>query len=324
MNDSEAELDPVEPERCAVIIGTTGTTGARARDPQELGGPETSRFQVIREMINALPAWVSIEHGYKGPSFTVSAACCSGAYAITTACDLIRSGTVDMAIAGGVDCLLTKNCIQRGNAMQILSLRNDEPERAMRPFDRERDGWVFSDGGCVLVLESYERAARRNKEVYAWVNGYGCLSEAHSLFAVGDGTGMEQTIELALENAGISKDRVGYVNANGTSTTVNDCHETTALKRVFGKRADELLISSQKSMVGHCVGASSALEFAVTALVLKTGNVPPTINYEFPDPDCDLNYVPNSTVTAPDLDSAISNSFSFGGHNCVIVLSRSP
>jgi 3-oxoacyl-[acyl-carrier-protein] synthase II len=319
LRDSAAEEAPVDPERCAVIIGTSGTS---VRSPHDRGGPETERFTVIREMINALPAWISIEHGYKGPSFTVSAACASGSYAIAAACDLIRSGSVDLAIAGGVDCLLTENCIKRGNAMHVLSLRNDEPDRAMRPFDRKRDGWVLSDGGCAVVLESCERATKRNANVYAWVRGYASISEAQSLFAARDGVGMEETIELALENAAVAKDRVGYVNANGTSTRTNDAHETAALRRVFDKRAERLLISSQKSMLGHCMGASSALEFAFTSLSLKNGEIPPTINYEFPDPECDLNYVPNSKASAPDLDIAITNTFSFGGHNCVVVLSR--
>jgi 3-oxoacyl-[acyl-carrier-protein] synthase II len=322
LRDSATGEAPVDPERCAVIIGTTGTS---VRSPQDLGGPETERFTVIREMINALPAWISIEHGYQGPSFTVSAACASGSYAIATACDLIRSGSADLAVAGGVDSLLTENCVRRGNAMHVLSLRNDQPDRAMRPFDRKRDGWVLSDGGCAVVLESYERATKRNANVYAWVRGHGSISEAHSLFAAArDGVGMEETIELALENAGIAKDRVGYVNANGTSTKSNDAHETAALRRVFNGRAERLLISSQKSMLGHCMGASSALEFAFTALSLKNGEIPPTINYEFPDPECDLNYVPNAKVSAPELDVAITNTFSFGGHNCVLVLSRTP
>jgi 3-oxoacyl-[acyl-carrier-protein] synthase II len=320
LRDSATADAPVDPERCAVIIGTTG---ASVRSPQDRGGPETERFTVIREMINALPAWISIENGYQGPSFTVSAACSSGSYAIAMASDLIRSGSVDLAVAGGVDCLLTENCVKRGNAMHVLSLRNDEPERAVRPFDRKRDGWVLSDGGCAVVLESWERATKRNANVYAWVRGHGSISEAQSLFAAApDGVGMEETIELALENAGIAKDRVGYVNANGTSTKTNDAHETAALRRVFDKRADRLLISSQKSMLGHCMGASSALEFAFTALSLKNGEIPPTINHEFPDPECDLNYVPNVKAQAPDLDIAITNTFSFGGHNCVIVLSR--
>jgi 3-oxoacyl-[acyl-carrier-protein] synthase II len=321
LRDSGTEAAPLDPERCAVIVGTTGTS---VRSPQDMGGPETERFTVIREMINALPAWISIDHGFRGPSFTVSAACSSGSYAITNACDLISSGSVDLAIAGGVDCMLTENCVKRGNAMHVLSTRNDEPAKAMRPFDRTRDGWVFSDGGSVVILESFERATKRNANVYAWVRGYGATSEAHSIFAsTPDGAGMEETIELALENARVSKDRVDYVSANGTSTAANDYFETLALKRVFEKRAYDLLVSAHKSMLGHCMGASSALSFAITALVLKTGNVPPTINYEHPDPDCDLNYVPNTTVSVPDLDIGLANTFSFGGHNCVTVLSRS-
>lgn len=322
IKDSGIELDKIDPDRCGVIIGTSGSS---VRSPDDQGGPGTERFKIIREMINALPAWISLDYGFKGPNFTLSAACSSGSYAIAKACGLIRWGAADLIVAGGVDTLLTQNNIARGNFMKVLSEKNDEPEKAMRPFDRKRDGWVISDGGCAVVLESYEYAIKRNAKVYAWVIGDGMSSECYSLYSpVPYGEGMAQTIEMALADANISRQRIGYVNANGTSTVVNDFCETVAIKKVFGKHAYNMFISSQKSMLGHTVGGSSAIEFAVTALVLKTQKIPPTINHEFPDPKCDLNYVPNKMIEVNDLEVAINNSFGFGGHNCVIVMTRFP
>lgn len=322
LEDSGIDLKEMDPYRCGVIIGTSGSS---VRSPEDLGGPDTERFRIIREMTNALPAWISLDYGFKGPSYTISAACSSGSYAISTAYDLIRWGVVDMAVTGGADYLLTKNNIKRGNFMKILSENHYEPEKVMRPFDRTRSGFVLSDGGCAVVLESYEHAIKRNARVYAWVVGYGSSSESYNLYLPSPyGEGMARTIEMALENSNISKEKVGYVNANGSSTIVNDFYETMALKKVFGKHAYHLLVSSQKSMIGHTMGASSAIEFAVTALVLNTEKVPPTINYKFPDSACDLNYVPNTMVTAKGIEAAISNSFGIGGHNCVIVLTRFP
>ena len=320
--DSSIESDKIDAYRCGVIIGTSGSS---VRGPDDLGGPETKRFKIIREMINAPSAWISIENGFKGPSFTISAAYASGSYAIARAFDLIRWGSLDVAVVGGVDCLLTKNNVNRGNLMKLLSTENDGPEKAVRPFDQMRDGFVLSDGGCAVVIESYEHALKRNANVYAWMMGYGSLSEAYSLHSYSpNGTGMEQTMELTLENAGIPKEKIGYANANGISTIVNDLRETEAIKKVFGKHAGDLLISSQKSMIGHCVGGADTIEFAVTALALKTQKIPPTINYEFPDPGCDLNYIPNSMVVASNLHAAITNSFGFGGHYCAIILAKDP
>lgn len=320
--DSGVDRDALDPERCGTIVGTSGSS---IRSPDDLQGEGISRFKVIREMTNSPPAWISIENGFRGPSFTLSAACASGSYALARALDLIQAGSLDLAVVGGVDTLLTKNITVRGNFMKMLSERNDQPQKAMRPFDRKRDGWVISDGGCAVVVESYEHAVRRNADVYAWVLGYGALSESYSLYSPAPyGKGMAKTMEAALSSSGIPKTHIGFVSANGTSTVVNDFYETQALKEVFGKHAPNLLISATKSMMGHTVGASGPIAFAVAALVLKTQKVPPTINYEFPDPDCDLNYVPNNMLLADGLEAGISNSFGFGGHNCTIVLIRSP
>jgi 3-oxoacyl-[acyl-carrier-protein] synthase II len=322
ISDSLIKENKIDAYRCGAIIGTSGSS---VRGPDDLGGPETKRFKIIREMINALPAWISIENKFKGPCYTISAGYSSSSYAISRAFDLIREGKLDVVVAGGVDCLLTKNNIKRGNFMKLLSTKNDSPQKAMRPFDKKRDGWVLSDGGCAVVLESYTHALKRNAAVYAWMMGYGALSEAQSLSSYSPNEkGMEKTIGLALENVGIPPQKIGYINANGTSTIASDLSETAAIKKVFGKHAYDLAISSQKSMIGHCAGGADAIEFAVTALALKTQKIPPTINYEFPDPKCDLNYVPNSMTSISKLQAAITNSFSFGGQNCVIVLSKDP
>jgi 3-oxoacyl-[acyl-carrier-protein] synthase II len=321
IEDSGIEVEHLNPQRCGVVIGTSGSS---VRSPDDIGDQKSQKFRVIREMINALPAWISLDYGFKGPTFTTSAACSSGSYAIARAYDLIRWGVVDVAIAGGVDYLLTRNNVKRGNFMKILSEENNEPQKVMRPFDRMRTGFVISDGGSAIVLESYEHAVRRNARVYAWMVGYGSWSESYSLYSPAPyGEGMVKAMELALANTGVPKEKIGYISANGTSTVVNDYYETEAIKKVFLKRAYDLLISSQKSMIGHTMGGSSAVEFASTAMVLHTQKIPPTINYESPDPECDLNYVPNEMVDVSDLEAAVSNSFGFGGHNCVIVLSRS-
>jgi 3-oxoacyl-[acyl-carrier-protein] synthase II len=321
VEDSRLELEKLDPYRCGVIIGTSGSS---VRSPHDLGGPDVERFKIIREMVNGPPAWISLDYGFKGPTYTISAACSSGSYAISRAYDLIRWGVVDIAIAGGVDCLLTENNIRRGNFLKILSEDKGEPEKVMRPFDKMRSGFVLSDGGCAVVLESYEHAIKRNARVYAWIAGYGSSSESYSLYSPAPyGEGMARSMEIALINANIPKEKIGYVNANGTSTIVNDFCETMALKKVFGEHAYRLFVSSQKSMLGHTMGGSSAIEFAVTALVLNSGKIPPTVNYEFPDPACGLNYVPNSMITVNHMGVAITNSFGIGGHNCVIVLKKS-
>ncbi len=321
IQDSALELEKMDPYRCGVIIGTSG---ASVRSPDDLGGPDIQRFKIIREMVNGLPAWISLDYRIKGPTYTISADCSSGSYAISRAYDLIRWGIIDIAIAGGVDYLLTKNNIRRGNFLKILSKKNEEPGKVMRPFDKMRSGFVLSDGGCAVVLESYEHAIKRKARAYAWIAGYRSSSASPPLSSPAPNEeGMARCIEMALRNANIPKEKIGYVNANGTSTIVNDACETEALKKVFSKHAYRLLISSQKSMIGHTMGGASAIEFAMTALALYTGKIPPTINYENFDPACDLNYVPNSMMRVNDMEAAITNSFGIGGHNCVIVLKRS-
>ncbi len=320
IDDSGLDLDQVNPEKGAVIIGTSGSS---VRSPDDVGNRKTARYTIIREMTNALPATISLDFGLKGPTFTISAACASGSYAVATCFDLIQAGVVDFAVAGGVDFLLTKNNIRRGAFIRVLSRQNGTPAKAMRPFDRRRDGWVLSDGGCVLVLESAEHAHRRAANVYAWIKGQGTTSEGYSLYSPSPyGEGMARTMEMALQHANMPGEQVGYINANGTSTIINDICETEAIKKVFGSHAQEMRISAIKSMIGHTMGAAGIIGVATTALTLHHQKIPPTINYEYKDPQCDLDYVPNAMVDANGIDAAISNSFGMGGHNSVTVLTR--
>ena len=321
-SDSGLAIEDLNSERCGAIIGTSGSS---VRSPHDLGDSASERHKVIREMVNAISAWIGIDFRLRGPTFTVSSADASGACAIARACETIRDGTLDAVLAGGVDCLLTRNYLLRAGVMGELSRSNGDPASAVKPFDKRRDGGVISDGGCALMLESREHAAERNATVYAWIRGSGYLtwsSGADQMRPHPDG--MVRSMQLALESSGTGPEAIGYVNANGTASILNDKHETAAIKKVLGDKAYEIPVSSQKSMLGNCIGAAGALQVAVTALTLRTQNVTPTVNYEVPDPECDLNYVPGRAVKADNLEAALTNTFGFGGHLCSILMSRSP
>lgn len=321
--DASLDVDALDFYKCGAI---TGISGSSVRSPDDLAGPGGDKFTVIREMSNASSARVSIDNGFKGPAFTVSAGCASGSQAVIAACDLIRGKVIDIAIAGGADICLTENNIRRGNFASLLSRSYDQPEKAMRPFDKNRDGFVLANGGCALILESYHHAVKRNANVYAWIRGYSSSWNTHCGLSSIQPTdsGLSKTIEMALTDANTSHKEIGYVSANGISTIDGDRIETSAIKKAFGKHAFDLMVSSQKSMIGHTLAGSGAIELATTALTLNTQKVTPTINLTSADPECDLNYVPNSMVEVTGLDAAISNSFALGGHNCVIVLSKTP
>uniref|UniRef100_A0A832A321 Beta-ketoacyl-[acyl-carrier-protein] synthase family protein n=1 Tax=Desulfacinum infernum TaxID=35837 RepID=A0A832A321_9BACT len=316
IQDSGVDLEAVDLERCGVVIGTSGSS---IRSPHDAPEPGAEKFKIIREMINALPAWVSLQRKFQGPSYTVSAACASGSYAVAHGFDLIRSAIADVVVVGGADTLLTENTIQRGNFLQVLS-RENHPE-AMRPFDLRRTGFLLADGGCCLVLESSEHAKARGARIYAYLAGYGTVSEAYNIFMPAPhGEAMARAMQAAVAHAGLPKEAIGLICANGTATIVNDYYETQAIKQAFGAHAYRLLVPAVKSMIGHTVGASGAIAVSVAALALHSGCVPPTINYRTPDPDCDLNYVPNHMVTVSGLKAALVNAFGFGGHNCSLVL----
>lgn len=284
--------------------------------------PALDHNYVVKHMTNAAAAQLSIWLGVQGPSNTVSAACATGAHAIATGVDWIRDGRADVVLAGGCDSTVNRFVIHAYNQILALSTHNQQPEKASRPFDRRRDGFVMAEGGAVLVLESDDHARRRRAVRHATLLGHAMTSEAYNIVAPRPiGRGMAKTMALALEDAGIGAERIDYISAHGTSTRLNDANETAAIKAVFGERAYHVPVSSQKSMIGHAIGASSAIEAGITALSIGQGTLTPTINYEEPDPECDLDYVPN-VARRSGIRYALSNAFGFGGHNCCLVFGR--
>ena len=277
----------------------------------------------IPGMIPDMPAgMIAIEHGAKGPNYAIVSACASAGHAIGEAAEWIRRGDAVAVIAGGTEASVTGLGIGSFNAMQALSTRNDEPQRASRPFDRERDGFVMGEGAGMLVLEDYEHARARGARMYAELTGYGATADAYHVTAPNeDGDGARRSIRRALQRAGREPDEVGYINAHGTSTQLNDSAETRAVKAALGDAASTIPMSSTKSMHGHLLGAAGAIEAVITVCAIQDQFVPPTINLDEPDPDCDLDYVPH-TGRAATIDFALSTSFGFGGHNVCLGFSR--
>jgi 3-oxoacyl-[acyl-carrier-protein] synthase II len=274
-------------------------------------------------MIADMPAgMIAIEHGAKGPNFAVVSACASAAHAIGEAAEWIRRGDATAVIAGGTEAAVCALGVGSFNAMQALSTRNDEPERASRPFDRDRDGFVMGEGAAIVVLEELEAARRRGARIYAEVSGYGATADASHITAPRpDGDGARRCVLRALERAHANPADVGYINAHGTGTQLNDAAETKAIKLALGEAASTVPMSSTKSMHGHLLGAAGALESVITVLAIRDQYVPPTINLDEPDPECDLDYVPN-VGRDHRIDLAISTSFGFGGHNACLAFSR--
>jgi 3-oxoacyl-[acyl-carrier-protein] synthase II len=258
----------------------------------------------------------------KGPNMAHVSACATGAHAIGEAFEAILRGDADAMVCGGTEATITPLGVGGFNAMRALSTRNDAPQRASRPFDRERDGFVLAEGAGIVILEELSLARRRGASIYAELVGYGLSSDAHHITAPApDGEGAARCMRMALRDAGLPPDSVQYVNAHGSSTPYNDLNETKALKSVFGDHARRLWISSTKSMTGHLLGAAGGVEAALTALAIRHQVAPPTINYEFPDPECDLDYVPNEARQGR-IDVALSNAFGFGGTNACLVFRR--
>lgn len=287
------------------------------------GGPKkVSPFFIPMLLGNMAPGLISIYHGAKGPNLSVQTACAAGTHAVGEACRMIRAGMADIMVTGGVESTITPLGIAGFNAMRALSTRNDEPEKASRPFERDRDGFVMGEGAAILILEELQMALRRGAKIYAEIIGFGASGDAfHMAAPAPEGEGAVRCMRMALEDAGVAPEEVQYINAHGTSTDLNDKYETQAIKTVFGAHARKLAISSTKSMTGHLLGAAGGIEAAYTALTLERGVIPPTINYENPDPDCDLDYVPNAAREMR-VDVALSNSFGFGGTNASIVLRK--
>jgi len=326
MIDSGFVLDGLDPTRAAVITGC-GQSGSQVegeKDEDILNAYRNpGKFVIIQQMPNAMSGWLGIEYGFKGRSYNVSTACASGAYAIAAAYEYIASGRGDAVLAVGVDTLLKPLSIKGFNSLSAMSERNAEPERAMRPFDRERDGFVLANGGAAVMLETETLAKKRGARIYAYLSGVAMCSEAFNIVAPEPSGGeMARCMTLALEDAKVNPSQIDYVSAHGTSTQQNDADETAALKQAFGEHAKKLKVSSQKSMTGHTVGGAGAIECAATALCLYHGVITPTMGLRVPDPHCDLDYVPNEARDAKHLRAAISNSFGFGGHNSTLVLER--
>jgi 3-oxoacyl-[acyl-carrier-protein] synthase II len=315
--------DKVDATRFGVLIGSgiggiaTLLEGERVR--VEKGPERVSPFVIPMLIINMASGLVSMRFGAKGPNSSVVTACATGNHAIGDAFRIIQRGDADVMIAGGAEAIIVPLTIAGFCAMKAMSTRNDEPERASRPFEADRDGFVPSEGAGILVVEALEHARRRDARIYGEIVGYGMTSDAHHMTAPDpEGDGAYRAMRAALRDADVEPDRVGYINAHGTSTPYNDKFETVAIKRLFGDHARRLAVSSTKSMTGHLLGAAGGVEAIATVLALHHGVLPPTINYDTPDPDCDLDYVPNQARKQP-VEVALSNAFGFGGTNATLV-----
>jgi 3-oxoacyl-[acyl-carrier-protein] synthase II len=281
-----------------------------------------SPFFITMMPANMAAGTVSMMLGARGPSFATVSACATGANAIGEAWETIRRGDAVAMVAGGAESSIVSITVAAFAKMQALSSRNDDPQHASRPFDKERNGFVIGEGAGVVILEELEHAKARGATIYGEVVGYAATSDAHHIVEPAPGgSGLASAMRKTLKKANLTPEQIGYINAHGTSTVFNDRAETAAVKSVFGDHAYKLAISSTKSMTGHLVGAAGAVEAVITALALREGMLPPTINYEFPDPDCDLDYVPNKSRKV-NLEYALSNSMGFGGHNAVLALKR--
>ena len=328
VNDAclDKSWDQVDLKRVGVIIGS-GTGGLATFEEQcqiylEKGPDRVSPFFVPMFMANVASALVSMRYGAKGPNYCTVSACATSGHAVGDALRIIQHGEADLMIAGGAEAAITPLALASFANMKALSERNDDPATASRPFDKDRDGFVMGDGAGAVILEEWEHAQRRGAKIYAEAAGYGMTADAYHITAPApDGAGAQDAMRLAMKDGNIRPEQVGYVNAHGTSTPYGDAAETAAVKAVFGPHAKKLVFGSTKSMTGHLLGAAGALEFAVCALAIRDGVIPPTINQFTPDPACDLDSAPNKAVKRQ-VEVALSNSFGFGGHNVTLALKR--
>ena len=321
----DADLEsPADRDRIGVALAT-GVGGLEtlidAIVTMDKRGPSRiSPFVVPMLMANAASGHISMQFGLKGPNLTHVSACASSSHAIGEGGDIIRRGQADVMVVGGSEAPLLPIGIAAFSSMHATSRRNDSPEAASRPFDKDRDGFVLSEGAAVLVLEEREHARARGARVYGELVGYGATADAYHITApCPEGEGNARAMRMALAEAGLRPEQIDYINAHGTSTQPNDREETAAIKQVFGEHAYKLLVSSTKSMTGHLLGAAGAIEAIVCLLAIRDGCIPPTINYEHPDPGLDLDYVPN-TARAKAITTALSNSMGFGGHNASVIV----
>ena len=322
----EGKLDQIDRKRVGVIIGT-GTGGIATFEEQcrnyiEKGPSRVSPFFVPMFMPNVAAGLVSMRYGFKGPNYATVSACATSGHSLGDAFRLIQHNEADVVVAGGSEAAITPLAIASFANMKALSERNDDPQTASRPFDKDRDGFVMGDGAACVILEDWDHAQKRGARIYCEMVGYGATADAYHITAPApDGAGAQDAMKLCMQDGGVKLDEVGYINAHGTSTPYGDAAETAAVKAVFGPQAKQLIFGSTKSMTGHLLGAAGALEFGVCALALHNGIVPPTINQFHADPACDLNSAPNKAVKRT-LDVALSNSFGFGGHNVTLAVRR--
>jgi len=326
IEDAGLSLESANLERAGVILGSgiggMETLEEQARVLLEKGPSRVSPFFVPMMICNMASGYVSIHFGFKGPNTTVVTACASGTNAIGDAFKTIQRNDADIMVTGGTEAAISPLAFAGFCAMKAMSTRNDEPSRASRPFDLERDGFVMGEGSGILILEELEYAQKRGAKIYAEIIGYGATADAHHITAPAPGgEGAAHSMRLALKDGEINAADVDYINAHGTSTDLNDKFETMAINSVFGESAKEVAISSTKSMTGHLLGAAGAIELIACIMAIDTGIIPPTINYENPDPDCDLDYVPNK-AKAKEVKVALSNSLGFGGHNGTLAIKK--
>jgi 3-oxoacyl-[acyl-carrier-protein] synthase II len=326
VNDAGINLDDMDKNRLGVVMGV-GIGGIATFEEQHTllntkGPGRISPFFVPMIITNIAAGQIAIAYGAKGYNTTIVTACASATNAIGEAFRVIRDGYADVMFTGGAEAAVTPLALAGFCAMKALSTRNDDPKSASSPFDAKRDGFVMGEGAGVLMLESLDHAVKRGAHIYAEVVGYGVTCDAYHITAPApEGEGGARAMSNALEDAGVKPDQVDYINAHGTSTPYNDKFETMAIKSVFGQHAYELAVSSTKSMTGHLLGATGAIEAIASAMAIQEGFIPPTINYEDPDPECDLDYVPNKGRAA-DIEYAMSNSFGFGGQNAVLLFRK--
>jgi 3-oxoacyl-[acyl-carrier-protein] synthase II len=326
VEDAALKTDSIDPTRFGILVGS-GIGGLETLlsnyEVLRTKGPDrVSPFFIPMLIVNMASGVVSMRLGAKGPNSSVVTACATGNHAIGDATKIIERGDADVMIAGGSEAIIIPLTIAGFCQMKAMSTRNDDPTRASRPFDAERDGFVCGEGGGLVVLESLDHARGRGARIYAEVVGYGMTGDAHHMTAPDpEGDGAARAMAAALHDAGLEPSAVGYINAHGTSTPYNDKFETIAIKRVFGEHARKLAVSSTKSMTGHLLGAAGGIEAIATAFALYHGMLPPTINYEKPDPDCDLDYIPNQ-ARKQEVEVALSNAFGFGGTNATLAFKK--
>lgn len=326
IDDSKLDVEKVNKERVGVILGS-GVGGIETLEKEhtklvERGPKRVSAFFIPMMISNMGPGQITMLYNFKGPSFTVTTACASGTHAIGESFKMIQNGVCDLVVTGGSEAAVSSIAVAGFSSMRALSKRNEEPEKACRPFDKDRDGFVMGEGAGILILEELDHALNRGAHIYGEIVGYGTTSDAYHITAPDpEAKGAANAMKLALKDGNVDYSEVDYINAHGTSTYYNDKLETLAIKTVFKEYADKISISSTKSMTGHLLGAAGGIEAIASLLAIEESKIPPTINYETFDPECDLDYTPNKAVDR-NVEYALSNSLGFGGHNATVLFKK--